>query len=255
MAKACRENGTDQVVYVSSGEGATSEGEFFEALNWAQRESLPVLFVVQNNGYAISVPQASQTSSKVHRIAEGFGMRTHPLDGTWFEPMYQILPEVIQYIRDGNGPALIECSVVRLESHSSSDDQKKYRSEDELEEILERDPVLLTEKYVLRNKLMTKSEIESLRGEIKEKVDKAAEEADSYPFPQNYDVMEHVFSVRSPVDEEPDPNFASDQKVSMVHAINSGLGEEMERKPEDLHVGRGYRRPQGRRFRRDPRSG
>ena len=235
MAKACKENGTDQVVYVSSGEGATSEGEFFEALNWAQRESLPVLFVVQNNGYAISVPQASQTSSKVHRIAEGFGMRTHPLDGTWFEPMYQILPEVIQYIRDGKGPALVECSVVRLESHSSSDDQKKYRSEDELEEILERDPVLLTEKYVLRNKLMTKSEIETLRGEIKERVDEAAEEADGYPFPQNYDVMEHVFSGRSPVDEEPDPNFASDQKVSMVQAINHGLSEEMERNPK-IHM-------------------
>ena len=135
--------------------------------------------------------------------------------------------------------------MVRLESHSSSDDQKKYRSEDELEEILERDPVLLTEKYVLRNKLMTKSEIESLRGEIKEKVDKAAEEADSYPFPQNYDVMEHVFSGRSPVDEEPDPNCASDQKVSMVHAINSGLSEEMERNPKIYMWGEDIGDPKG----------
>ena len=245
MAKACKENGTDQLVYVSSGEGATSEGEFFEALNWAQRETLPVLFVVQNNGYAISVPQASQTSSKVHRIAEGFGMRAHPLDGTWFEPMYQILPEVIQNIRDGKGPALIECSVVRLESHSSSDDQKKYRSEDELEEILERDPVLLTEKYILRHQLMTESEIESLREEIKEKVDKAAEKADSHPFPRNYDVLEHLFSGDSPVAEEPDPGFASDHKVSMVQAINSGLREEMERNPKIVMWGEDIGDPKG----------
>ena len=245
MAKACKENGTDQLVYVSSGEGATSEGEFFEALNWAQRETLPVLFVVQNNGYAISVPQASQTSSKVHRIAEGFGMRAHPLDGTWFEPMYQILPEVIQNIRDGKGPALIECSVVRLESHSSSDDQKKYRSDDELEEILERDPVLLTERYILRHQLMTESEIESLRGEIKEKVDMAAEEADSHPFPRNYDFLEHVFSGNRPVAEEPDPGFASDHKVSMVHAVNSGLREEMERNPKIVMWGEDIGDPKG----------
>ncbi|MCY4588797.1 MAG: dehydrogenase E1 component subunit alpha/beta [Bryobacterales bacterium] len=245
MAKACKKNGKGQLVYVSSGEGATSEGEFFEALNWAQRETLPVLFVVQNNGYAISVPQASQTSSKVHRIAEGFGMRAHPLDGTWFEPMYQILPEVIRNIRDGKGPALIECSVVRLESHSSSDDQKKYRSEDELEEILERDPVLLTENYIIRHQLMTESEIESLRRGIKEKVDQAAEDADSHPFPRHYDVLEHVFSENSPVAEEPDPGFASDHKVSMVQAINRGLREEMERNPKIVMWGEDIGDPKG----------
>ena len=72
-AKALKKDGSDALVYVSSGEGATSEGEFFEALNWSAREKLPVLFVIQNNGYAISVPQAAQTSSEIHRIAEGFG--------------------------------------------------------------------------------------------------------------------------------------------------------------------------------------
>src|SRR5258706_2457553 len=89
MAKAIKQDGTDQVVYVSSGEGATSEGEFFEALNWAARERLPVLFVIQNNGYAISAPQASKTISEVHRIAKGFGSPTYTLDGPWYEPMYQ----------------------------------------------------------------------------------------------------------------------------------------------------------------------
>ena len=73
MAKALRKDGSDAIVYVSSGEGATSEGEFFEAVNWATREELPVLFLIQNNGYAISVPQNAQTNSEVHRIASGFG--------------------------------------------------------------------------------------------------------------------------------------------------------------------------------------
>ena len=90
LARAVKRDGGGEIVYVSSGEGATSEGEFFEALNWATRERLPVLFVIQNNGYAISVPQAAQTGSEIHRIAQGFGMPTYAIDGTRFEPMYQM---------------------------------------------------------------------------------------------------------------------------------------------------------------------
>jgi len=106
MARAIKMDGGDEAVYVSSGEGATSEGEFFEALHWASREKLPVLFTVQNNDYAISVPQTSQTGSEVHRIAQGFGMPALRLDGTWFEHLYEALPPVIEAMRHGAGPAL-----------------------------------------------------------------------------------------------------------------------------------------------------
>src|SRR5262252_6730383 len=139
MAKALRKDGSDAIVYVSSGEGATSEGEFFESVNWANREELPVLFVIQNNGYAISVPQHSQTSSEIHRMAAAFGMPSYHVDGTWYETMYQILPGLIKRMRQGAGPVLIEAQVVRLESHSSSDDQSKYRSQEEMARARERD--------------------------------------------------------------------------------------------------------------------
>lgn len=119
MAKALKKDGSDAIVYVSSGEGATSEGEFFEALNWATREELPVLFVIQNNGYAISVPQKSQTMAEIHRLAEAFGLPSYRVDGTWYEPLYQLLPPLIENMRNGGGPALIEAQVVRLESHLS----------------------------------------------------------------------------------------------------------------------------------------
>src|SRR5213083_3060283 len=132
MAKALKKNGSDAIVYVSSGEGATSEGEFYEAVNWATREELPVLFMIQNNGYAISVPQSVQTTSEVHRIAAGFGLPSYHVDGTWYESMYQTLPPLIQRMREGGGPVLIEAAVVRLDAHSSSDDQTKYRSEEEM---------------------------------------------------------------------------------------------------------------------------
>jgi 2-oxoisovalerate dehydrogenase E1 component len=85
MAKAVKSDGRDEVVHVSSGDGATSEGEFFEALNWANREKLPVIFVVQNNGYAISTRQNHQTATEIHRIARGFGLPAYKIDGTSFD--------------------------------------------------------------------------------------------------------------------------------------------------------------------------
>src|SRR5438477_723952 len=166
MAKAIRKDGSDAVVYVSSGEGATSEGEFAEALNWATREELPVLFLIQNNGYAISVPQNAQTTSQIHLIAAGYGLPSYHVDGTLYESMYKVMPRIIQAMRTGGGPALIEAEVVRLDSHSSSDDQTKYRSEEELKRMRERDPILLAEEYILSRGLMTQPDIEKMRSEL-----------------------------------------------------------------------------------------
>src|SRR5947208_7462172 len=120
MAKALRKDGSDAIVYVSSGEGATSEGEFFEAVNWATREELPVLFLIQNNGYAISVPQNAQTSSEIHRIAAGFGLPSYHVDGTWYESLYKTIPGVIQRTSEGMGPALIESEGGWVDVHWSS---------------------------------------------------------------------------------------------------------------------------------------
>src|SRR5688572_15185843 len=142
-AKGLKKDGSDAIVYVSSGEGAASEGEFFEAINWATREQLPVLFVVQNNGYAISVPQVTQTSSSVLKMAEGFGLPCYRIDGTWYEDLYTTVGPLIQRMREGGGPVLVEAMVVRLDSHSSSDDQGKYRTQGEMKKERERDPVVL----------------------------------------------------------------------------------------------------------------
>src|SRR5437763_7256643 len=166
MAKALRKDGSDAIVYVSSGEGATSEGEFAEAVNWATREELPVLFLIQNNGYAISVPQNAQTTSQIHLIAAGYGLPSYHVDGTWYESMYKVMPGVIQRMRRGGGPALIEAEVVRLDSHSSSDDQTKYRSEEELKRAREHDPIVLAEGYVLSRALMNQADIDTMRGEL-----------------------------------------------------------------------------------------
>ncbi|OYV84653.1 MAG: hypothetical protein B7Z63_06605, partial [Ignavibacteriae bacterium 37-53-5] len=214
LAKSLRMDSSDAVVYVSSGEGATSEGEFFEALNWAARERLPVLFVIQNNGYAISVPQEKQTISEIHRIARGFGMPTFDLDGTWFEPMYQTIPPVIERIRAGHGPALVEAQVIRIDPHSSSDDQKKYRSENELKDLVEKDPILQTEKYLLKNQIMNEEELAAIRQEIEAEVNAAGDEADQAPFPDPAHILTHIYSDQAVLAEEMTPRYKSDETIN-----------------------------------------
>ncbi|MCC7157829.1 MAG: dehydrogenase [Bryobacterales bacterium] len=246
MARAVKMDGGDEVVHVSSGEGATSEGEFFEALNWAAREKLPVLFTVQNNGYAISVPQGSQTSSEVHRIARGFGMPTYQMDGTWFEHLYETMPPVIEAMRHGGGPALLEALVVRLDPHSSSDDHRKYRDETELQANIERDPILQTERYLAHHGLISANEAAALRAEIKAEVDRAAEEADSAPAPDESSLMAHIYSSDPELTGPPrTPVYLSAEPVTMIDAINHGLREEMERNPKIVMWGEDVADPKG----------
>jgi len=244
-AKALRQDGSDAVVYVSSGEGSTSEGEFFEALNWSAREKLPVLFVVQNNGYAISVAETTQHIAEVHRIARGFGMPTYDLDGTWYEPMYQTLPPVLENIRKGKGPALVEGQVIRLDPHSSSDDQRKYRSEEELREMRERDPILQTEKYLFKRKIFTTEQMQAIRAEIEAEVNKAAEEADAAPQPDPSTATLNIYDSPGPFFEEKPPNYISSDAISMVDAINHTLHEEAERNPKIVMWGEDIGDPKG----------
>lgn len=247
MARAVRQNGGDEVVYVSSGEGATSEGEFFEALNWASRERLPVLFVVQNNGYAISVPQATQTGSEIARIAQGFGMPSYSIDGTWFEPMYEMLPPVIERIRRGDGPALVEGRVIRIDSHSSSDDQKKYRDQEELNEMAERDPIHQTERYLERHQILTPEQMLRMREEAQAEVNRAAEEAEKEPPPGTHDLMAHIYASTATegAGATAPAEYVSQETVSMIEAINHGLREELERNQKIVMWGEDIADPKG----------
>src|SRR5262249_9417502 len=180
----------------------------------------------------ISVPQNAQTSSEVHRIAAGFGLPSYHVDGTWYESLYQTLPPLIQRMRDGGGPILVEAEVVRLESHSSSDDQAKYRSEEELARARERDPIIQTENYILKHRIMSREEIDKMRAGIQSEVNKAAEEADAAPQPEVGHITERIYSEDKPFFEDKPPVYVSEDTISMVEAINRGLREELERNPK-----------------------
>ncbi len=236
-ALASRRKGIKNVSYVSSGEGTTSQGEFHEAVNWASREKLPVLFVIQNNRFAISVPVEHQTAGKDGSVAEMMGgfhaLYRKRIDGTDFFESYSELKAAIEYIKSGKGPALIEANVVRLQSHSSSDDQKKYRNKEDLEKDKQNDPI---EKFVARlkeEKFITEDDYQKIFKEINEEIDKAADRAFNSSDPDPKDAARYVYDesgLKESLDYE--KTQPSGDKIVMVDAINHGLHEEMKRNKE-----------------------
>lgn len=228
-AMANRKLGTDQVVYVSSGEGTTSQGDFHEAVNWATREKLPVIFVIENNKYAISVPIAEQTSGKsIYKIGHGYeGLKCYKIDGTDFFESYRTMQEAVEFARGGKGAVLIEAETVRLLPHSSSDSDKKYRPKEELEADKKRDPIILFEAALLEEKIVTADELENLKKTYKAKVDAAADSADSHVHPEPDSLYDHLFDDDD--DLEYEKSAPVGDKVVLVDAINHTLKEEMAR--------------------------
>ncbi len=159
---------TDEITLVSSGEGATSEGEFWEAINAAALDRLPVLFLVQDNGYAISVPVERQTpGGNISRLLEGVpGLLRIETDGTDFIESYRALQQAADYCRAGHGPALVHASVVRPYSHSLSDDERFYKPQSERESEALRDPLTRFPDLLVQKGWASRAELDAIRLEI-----------------------------------------------------------------------------------------
>lgn len=229
-AIGCVRENKGQVVYVSSGEGATSEGEFAEALNWASREKLPVVFCIEDNHYAISVPEWQQTAGgSVYEIVQGYAnLARYKVDGTDFISSYSVSKEAFGRARRGDGPSVIVADVVRLLSHSSSDDDRKYRPKDELERDHARDPLLVMENILIGEKILTSDEVDSIKKEVKKKVDDASDWAESRPLPEIASVVEHVYADPAKYSSfEYEKSVPSGKPTVMVDAINHALHEEL----------------------------
>ncbi|MBI4535533.1 MAG: tungsten formylmethanofuran dehydrogenase, partial [Ignavibacteriae bacterium] len=233
-------DGKDEVVYVSSGEGATSEGEFHEAVNWAAREKFPVIFLVQNNKFAISVHVSDQIAGEsVYEMVKGYkGLNRYRVDGCNFAEMYDVAADAVDKARRGEGPSVIEADTVRLLAHSSSDDQKKYRDHDELEEDRKKDPIPRFEKFLVERGFLNSTEIPKIKEQIQNRIDRAAEEAESEPMPSVEELEKYVYSPHIVV---PAAGFSESEhkgpNIVMVDAINHALFEEMEHNPKMLIYG------------------
>jgi 2-oxoisovalerate dehydrogenase E1 component len=248
IALAAKKEGSGEVVYVSSGEGATSEGEFFEAVNWAAREALPVIFHVQDNKFAISVRVEEQTAGgSVYEVTKGFsGLERIHVDGTNFIESFDAWTRAVARARSGKGPTLIVADVVRLLPHSSSDDHNKYRTKDEIERDRTRDPIPMMTRHLIEQGYLTDAEATALQEEVKKEVDAAADWAESKPVPDPATVELHVYgeSHATPPRDFSEPEHTG-SRVVLVDAINHALHEEMDRDPkmvvfgEDIADGKG----------------
>ena len=234
-----------EIVYVSSGEGSTSEGEFHEALNWASREKLPIIFHIQDNEYAISVHVSEQTSgSSVFSMVNGYdNLSRYEVDGTNFFETDLAFREAIERARQGKGPSVIVSNVVRLLSHSSSDDQKKYRKKEDLDKDKNRDPLIVFEKNCVKNKILKEGDFEKLRNEIIQIVDQDAEWADKQNHPDPNSATNHIYSNEPNLNETPS-NYKN-EKIVLVDAINHAMHEEMKLNDKMIIYGEDIADPKG----------
>ena len=234
-----------EIVYVSSGEGSTSEGEFHEALNWSSREKLPVIFHIQDNGYAISVPVSDQIAgSSVFDMVSGYeNLAKYDVDGTNFFETNLAFQQAADRARKGKGPSVIVSRVVRLLSHSSSDDQRKYRSEKDLELDMARDPIIKFEKDCLGANVITKKDIKDIQSEVEKYIEEAVSWVENQDDPDPKTALDHIFSDISEA-EEPEINSIND-KIVMVDAINHALDEEMEVNKKMIVYGEDIADPKG----------
>jgi len=231
----------DEVVVVCAGEGATSEGEFWEALNTASNLKLPVIFLVEDNGYAISVPVEVQTpGGSVSKLVSAFpDVLVREVDGTNPLASYGAMREAVAHCRERKGPALVHAHVIRPYSHSMSDDERLYKPESEREEEAERDPIPNFAEWLVREGIATEEELESLREEVDAEVAEEADRAVEAEQPGPETVYVHVYSDEAdPTSEafETEPELEGDP-TTMVDLLNACLRDEMERDPRIVVFG------------------
>ena len=228
----------DEVVYVSAGEGTCSQGDFHEALNWASREKLPVIFVIQNNDYAISVHISEQLAgSSVATLVQNYeNLETAQVNGTDIEASIQVVRVAHERARRGEGPSLLEAHVPRLQSHSISDNQLKYRTPEELAKDQLRDPIRITRALLLDRKIVTQAQLEEIHTELKQFVDHAADDAEATPDPTVADATSHTFKNETPW-EGITEGTATGEEVFIVDALNHALDEELARNPDTCIFG------------------
>ncbi|MCJ7830062.1 MAG: pyruvate dehydrogenase (acetyl-transferring) E1 component subunit alpha [Desulfobacterales bacterium] len=176
LAWASRYRGTDDVAMTLFGDGATSQGDFHEGLNFAGVYQTPVVFVCQNNHWAISIPRAKQTRSKtLAQKALAYGVPGIQVDGNDILAVYTAATEAVDRARKGDGPTLIECVTYRLVMHTTADDPKRYRTEAEVEQWRRRDPLPRFQKYLRSKKLLTPKRIADLEEEVKAEIQTAVD--------------------------------------------------------------------------------
>lgn len=245
LAHSRKMGGHDEVVYVSGGDGSTSQGDFHEALNFAGIHKLPVIFSIQDNGFAISVPVHEQTAGgSIVSVAKGHaGVAVFEADGTDFVSTNNAFAEAVQRGRSGEGPSVVVTKVPRIAPHSSSDDPLKYKSTEQFSEDKTRDPLVSIKAYAVQQGFLTAEELTGLEKKCFQEVEDAALKADLLPYPDEESALENVYA---PTDQKETALVPlSDERTVMMDAINHALDEEMAKDPGVIVFGQDVARGKG----------
>ena len=234
----------DEVVYMSVGDGTTSEGEWWEALNTASNLKLPVIFVVEDNGYAISTPvEVGTAGGDISKLVVGFpDLYIQKCDGTDPLESYATFKRAVQYCRERKGPAFVHAKVIRPYSHSLSDDEKLYRPDEERQADAAIDPIRTFAEFLMTEGIISSEDLETLRTEVDAEVNAAADIAIATPQPAPETALRNVFSPdvdptdRQLFDTEEGAEL-SGNAGTMVDLINRCMHEEMERDPRIVVFG------------------
>ena len=194
FALAAKMEGKSFVTFVSFGEGSSNQGDFHEGLNFAGVHKLPVIFFCENNGYAISVPKSLQLAcDKVSDRALGYGMPGYTVDGCDPLLVYETVKEAAERARRGEGPALIEVMTPRFTPHSSDDDHRIYRSEEELRTIRDNDGIITFARYLREEDILTVDIQKEIDEKIQTLIDEATEYAENAPYAEPESIFKHVY--------------------------------------------------------------
>jgi 2-oxoisovalerate dehydrogenase E1 component len=233
----------DEVVLVTTGEGQTSQGEFWEALNSASNLKLPVVFLVEDNGYAISVPvEVNTAGGTISKLVTGFpDLHIEEFDGTDLVESWEVCGRAIEHARRRQGPVLLHAHVVRPYSHSMSDDERLYRRESERAEDARRDPLVLLRQQLVDQGHATAEQLEQLEAEVEQEVRDASDRALEQPQPGPETALDFLFSpdvdpTAEQFDTEDDPRHVGGE-TTMVDLINAALRDEMARDPRIVVFG------------------
>jgi len=195
IALAIKMRKEDRVVLTTAGEGSTSQGEWYEAVNWAAVHKLPVIFLVENNEYAISEPVDKQMAVKSSADkACGLGLPGIAVDGSDVVAVYQAVADAVERARKGEGATVIEARMYRLTPHSSDDDDRTYRSREEVEEAKKRDPLIVAFDRGLKEGYLTPKKNDELEAQAKAAVEEAVQEAVNAPYPRAEDALHPVYA-------------------------------------------------------------
>jgi 2-oxoisovalerate dehydrogenase E1 component len=237
VAYALKMDGTDKVLMTCYGEGAGSEGDAHEAFNFASIYKLPEVFVCENNGFAISTPMKKEYAIEyVAQRAAGYGFPGVTVDGRDPVTCYHVAKEAVARARAGEGPTLIECLVDRLGAHSSEDDQRRYRTQEEIEKLAQNDCLERFKQRLLSEGVLSAKEIAEYEERVKDEVSKATSEGVASPDAPAENAYTNVYALDAPKAIDP-PADVETEEMNMVSALRSCLTEEMERDERVMVLG------------------